>query len=501
MIYTITSTLPKFHAGRTKALLKRIDFIQDKLKRKQTILTTNYDPNYRDVYQSFEERGLLKSNIPIINLYEWLSDYNVYNIRKTKFKKQKIYKPQPIRISNYEAREDEKRNAIRYYDKDTGKYLMYRQFFPESDIIKFEDYFVDGVRHKIERHEFNMYGYLHRISNFSRKLNKKIEDQFYDLNGNLYCRRFFDEDENNRIKSILVYKNGCVEKGFSNEKDLFTYFFNHIFEDGDTVFDDARLLDKSLLNCNKKVKPIMVLHNTHLEGNEIKGSYRTALLNSDKVFKYIVLTNHQKEDIQSELDIPDDKFAVIPHFIEKSKAAKSVKKDRFVYMGRFAPEKQIPHIIEAYKIFKDKGYATKLVLFGAGIGEERQTIEKLIQDYHLENDVTIEDFTENPLEAFRESKASLLTSRREGFGLTVMESINEGCPVIAYDVKYGPREIIENGKNGYIVEADNIQGIADAMTSIIEHPLQPVKTKKTLTEKAAIKNFKQLFKEIDNSKE
>ena len=188
----------------------------------------------------------------------------------------------------------------------------------------------------------------------------------------------------------------------------------------------------------------MVLHNTHLEGNEIKGSYRTALLNSDKVFKYIVLTNHQKK-----ISKANSIFLMINlllfHILEKSKAAKSVKKDRFVYMGRFAPENKF-RILLGHKIFKDKGYATKLVLFGAGIGEERQTIEKLIQDYHLENDVTIEDFTENPLEAFRESKASLLTSRREGFGLTVMESINEGCPVIAYDVKYGPREIIENGK-------------------------------------------------------
>lgn len=498
MIYTITSTLPKVHGGRTKSLLKRIDFIQDKLKIKQTILTTNYDPNYRNVYQSFEERKILKSSIPIINIYEWLSEFNVYNIHKTKFKKQKIYKPQPIRISNYVEKEDKKRNAIRYYDKDTGKYLMYRQFFPESNIIKFEDYFVDGVRHKIERHEFNMYGYLHRISNFSRKMNKKIEDQFYDLDGNLYCRRFFNADENNRINSILIYKQGRVEKGFSNEKDLFTYFFNHIFKDGDTVFDDARLLDKALLNCNKKIKPIMVFHSTHFNGDELKGSYRTALLNSDKVFKYMVLTNHQKEDIQRKLDIPDDKFAVIPHFIEKSKA-KSEKKDRFIYMGRFAPEKQIPHIIEAYKIFKDKGYNTKLVLFGAGIGEERQAIEKMIEEYHLESDVTIEAFTENPLKEFRESKASLLTSRIEGFGLTVMESINEGCPAIAYDVRYGPREIIEDGKNGYIVKENDIQGIADAMVNIIEHPLKHVKTKKTLTEKEAVKNFKQLFKDIDTS--
>ena len=39
-----------------------------------------------------------------------------------------------------------------------------------------------------------------------------------------------------------------------------------------------------------------------------------------------------------------------------------------------------------------------------------------------------------------------------------MESIEVGCPVI-YDVRYGPGEIIEHGKNGYLVEPDNIEAL------------------------------------------
>ena len=68
----------------------------------------------------------------------------------------------------------------------------------------------------------------------------------------------------------------------------------------------------------------------------------------------------------------------------------------------------------------------------------------------------INEFTNNPLLEFQKSKASLLTSSFEGFGLSVMESINVGCPVISYDVRYGPSEIIDHGKNGYLVEQDNI---------------------------------------------
>lgn len=77
-----------------------------------------------------------------------------------------------------------------------------------------------------------------------------------------------------------------------------------------------------------------------------------------------------------------------------------------------------------------------------------------------------------------------------------MESINEGCPVIAYDIKYGPREIIVNGENGYLIEPNNIEEFSKAMISIIENPLENVKTKDEITYQAAINNFNSLIKDV-----
>lgn len=87
----------------------------------------------------------------------------------------------------------------------------------------------------------------------------------------------------------------------------------------------------------------------------------------------------------------------------------------------------------------------------------------MVKEYELENYVEIHDFTNNPGLAFRESLASLLTSKFEGFALTVMESINENCPTISYDIKYGPSEIIVDGENGYLIEENNIDAFAEAM--------------------------------------
>lgn len=75
MIYTITSTLPEVHAGRTNALLRRIALYNNELNIKQTILTTNYNPNYDYVYSTFIDKKILNNDTHIVNIYDWLSNF------------------------------------------------------------------------------------------------------------------------------------------------------------------------------------------------------------------------------------------------------------------------------------------------------------------------------------------------------------------------------------------------------------------------------------------
>ena len=58
MIYTITSTLPPVHGGRTKALLKRIKFLDEEMNIVNKIYTTNYNANYNEVYEKFYKMTL-----------------------------------------------------------------------------------------------------------------------------------------------------------------------------------------------------------------------------------------------------------------------------------------------------------------------------------------------------------------------------------------------------------------------------------------------------------
>src|SRR5699024_446472 len=191
----------------------------------------------------------------------------------------------------------------------------------------------------------------------------------------------------------------------------------------------------------------------------------------------------------------------IPHSIKTYKSlANENKLDRFVFIGRLGFQKQVDHLIKAYKQFLDYGYDTKLSIFGMDEDGQKKVLLDLIEQFGIQDQVEINAFTNNPLREFQQSKASLLTSKFEGFGLTVMESIEVGCQVIAYDVRYEPSEIIHHGVKGYLVEPDTIKAFADCMDKIFDDPFNNVQTRPELSHDKAVENYKNLFQDIGYTK-
>lgn len=500
MIYTVTSTLPPLHGGRTKSLLTRSKFLDQTLNISTTILTTNYNANYNDVYRKFLAEGKVTKNIRYENIYDWLADYKLLSSSDLNEDSKATYIETPINMDGLSHVIDNSKNVVRYY-RDDKTYVLYRKYKEHTKVLEFEDFMSPISKKRIQRWQYNNYGVLHKKLYYSPNSKKRIYEEFFDKDENIYCTKLFEDNEKNSLICIQTYKNGRPYLAFKTEKQLFEYYFENKFSDNDVVICDARLLDKPLLNQKNKTKNILVFHSSHLNDNKvINNSYKTALENPHKVSKYILLTEKQKSDILKVTNIDPDKISIIPHFIMPHQTTIDIEHlDRFVFIGRIAEEKQINHILYAYYDFLKCGFTTKLSIYGRDEFGQRKKLEQLIGELGLKDYVNINEFTNNPLMEFQKSKASLLTSSFEGFGLSVMESINVGCPVISYDIRYGPSEIIDHGNNGYLVEQDNISELTNYMIRIIEHPLKNVQTKPELTFDSAIKNYNQLFNSINYS--
>ncbi|MCE5090620.1 glycosyltransferase [Staphylococcus devriesei] len=496
MLYTITSTLPPVHGGRTKALLYRIKFLEEKLNEPSTILTTNYNANYKNVYKIFRRKGFITDNLKLDNMYDWLANYKLLEEPTTPSFVDKVAIKSKIKVLGLKA--ERHGDDVSYYKAKTR--VMFTKYYKDSDVIKYEDTIIKETSNISKRKEYTLNGKLHKITYYDEKTTFKFKEEYYDRKGKMYLNKSFNNNEDNKLIEINYFKKKNKIINFKNEKALFTYYYNQVLKDGSIVFNDARLLDRSLIECKNNIKRILVFHSNHFITDKIRKSYQLALEKNEAIDKYIVLTDYQKNDIQSQFAINDDKIDVIPHFLDivKAKTRENVQ-DQFCFIGRIAKEKQIDHIIRAFDIYLKKGYTSKLLIYGNDKDGSLKKLKKLVAKLNIKDNVKFKGHTDQPEKVFDTVKASLLTSQYEGFALTVMESINTGCPVVSYNMRYGPSELITNGENGILVEKDNIESFANGIEMARNKDFKDVKLSTKFDTKKALENYQALLDDITNT--
>src|SRR5690606_1297415 len=98
-----------------------------------------------------------------------------------------------------------------------------------------------------------------------------------------------------------------------------------------------------------------------------------------------------------------------------------------------------------------------------GDGPDKNLIRSKISELKLDDDVKVIPYQSNPFHYVSQAEFTLLTSRYEGFPMSVVESLAVGTPVIAVDCKSGPSEIIVDKVNGLLVPNHNVEALAEAI--------------------------------------
>ncbi len=180
--------------------------------------------------------------------------------------------------------------------------------------------------------------------------------------------------------------------------------------------------------------------------------------------KFVVLTN---EDKGYWGDLPN--IEVIPNAaIHVSKNYSEVKNKRVIAVGRLDYQKGFDRLIQAWKLVQYTGQFTdwKLDIFGQG--EWREMLQQMIDEQGLQNTAKINPPTNAILNEYVHSSLLVMSSNYEGFGMVLVEAMSCGVPVISFDCKCGPKDIIQSGINGLLVPNGDIQALADAMMKVME---------------------------------
>lgn len=153
----------------------------------------------------------------------------------------------------------------------------------------------------------------------------------------------------------------------------------------------------------------------------------------------------------------------LPFFPERQSDGSS---KQVIAAGRYMPQKGFDRLIDAWSIVNMQHPDWVLRIYGDGM---RQQLQQQIDRLGIASSCILEHSTPDIDEKYCESSIFALSSRYEGFGMVIIEAMACGIPPVSFACPCGPRDIIDDGKNGLLVENGNIEMLAGKICYLIEN--------------------------------
>ncbi|MGY6463997.1 glycosyltransferase [Corynebacterium sp. UMB8791] len=245
---------------------------------------------------------------------------------------------------------------------------------------------------------------------------------------------------------------------------------------GVILFVDKRELVEPLSKVPAE-RRIFCLHSTHLVyPSEDRSSFHPSLKplkdNLHLFSKIICLTPSQTQDLRSTLGLDEEDVVTISHPQKPVSKEKQQPEDFFSYkissVARYHNAKNLGDAIRAFSLVLKEFPGATYDLYG--YGPEEDSLQKLIDELGIGHAVELRGFSSDTESIYRNSCLTVLSSQYEGQPLVLTESMVMGVPVVAYDVNYGPRDVIRDGIDGILVPKHDVEGLAKAIISILGSP-------------------------------
>lgn len=285
--------------------------------------------------------------------------------------------------------------------------------------------------------------------------NKKIKISPFKKMKYIYCR----------IKCSIQLRTNRYKKQVINNQQIFYKNQKNILEKLDKRYDVAiayaqgfpTYLVADKINASKKIAWINCDYTATLYDKKMdEGFY-------DKFNKIIAVSENGKQSIINVNKKYEKKIEVIRDIVD-SKLIRKMSKEKIKKFDKkyiniltvarlVITYKGYDILIKTAKLLKKNNYKFKWYVIGDG--PDKKEIEKLIKHYNLSNEIILLGSKSNPYPYMKECDIYVQTSRKEGFGLTVIEAKTLKKPIVCTNFN-SAKEIINNNIDGLIVNIDHI---------------------------------------------
>lgn len=335
-------------------------------------------------------------------------------------------------------------------------------------------YYPDPKIGGIERVTYLLSKYLsqHGLSIFNLRFNNSEYDDTFPFINSSQLKNLHDRNSlrqyliNNRINVIInqshFFYTPIIESARKNlNVRLYTVFHNRpMFE--------ALKLNEAIKYSSSKLKyiipfiyPIYKLYSVR----KLKKEHKLSYLLSDKT---ILLSSRFIDIYKKDLNIDGKKLTYINNPISFDNVAIDyTKKEKIVLIVArlYEAQKKISIALDIWKEIESQNSDWKLIIVGDG--EDR----KYYEVYCRKNNIQNVKFTgrTNPLPYYMKASIFMMTSKNEGWPLTLLEAMQTGVVPIVMDSFAALHDIIQEGSNGYIVKYNDKEDFKSRLVYLINH--------------------------------
>ena len=215
--------------------------------------------------------------------------------------------------------------------------------------------------------------------------------------------------------------------------------------------------------------------------------------------KFVVLTNEDRGywgKLPNICVIPNAAMFVADRYSD-------VSNKRVIAVGRLDYQKGFDRLIQAWEIVNKSGKYDDWRLDIFGQGDWKDMLQGMIDKKGLNGSAFINKPTKNIGDEYANSSMLVMSSNYEGFPMVMIEAMACGLPVVAFDFKCGPKDIIRNEENGLIIHNGDIKALAEGMMRLMEDTenrkrmsLNARKIVDTYSEKAVMEKWIGLFNNL-----
>ena len=232
------------------------------------------------------------------------------------------------------------------------------------------------------------------------------------------------------------------------------FFKKYEFDDGENIVialgHSQSCLLPFIIPNKKNIKKIGSQHNP-ISYNLIYSIIRKISLK--RLDKYILLNKTMQEDFLNHYNFINTYVIENPNQINSKRS--DLNNKTVIAVGRLKEQKNFEALINIWSNIKEKNLNWTLRIIGDGPLKEELLSQ--IKKLNLEDVIELKSFNNNIENEYYKADILAMTSIYEGFGLVLVEAQSCGIPTIAFDCPTGPRNIINDGKDGYLIENRNTE--------------------------------------------